>query len=155
MAENLGVKNAKWDKEDGLMVPRNCYNSYFYAVEDITCDVLDKINLYRQDIVQYLDGGSALHLNLEQLLSAKQFEHLYRLCAKNGVNYWTTNVLCTICNSCGRINPETTNHCVYCGSDDVDYGTRVIGYLKRISNFSEGRQQEAAKRYYHIKPKDK
>ena len=154
-AENLGVKNAKWDKEDGLMVPRNCYNSYFYAVEDTACDVLDKINLYRQDIVQYLDGGSALHLNLEQLLSAKQFEHLYRLCAKNGVNYWTTNVLCTICNSCGRINPETTNHCVYCGSDDVDYGTRVIGYLKRISNFSEGRQQEAAKRYYHIKPKDK
>ena len=154
-AENLGVKNAKWDKEDGLMVPRSCYNSYFYAVEDTTCDVLDKINLYRQDIVQYLDGGSALHLNLEQLLSAEQFEHLYSLCAKNGVNYWTTNVLCTICNSCGRINPETTNHCVYCGSDDVDYGTRVIGYLKRISNFSEGRQQEAAKRYYHLKPKDK
>ena len=153
-AENLGVKNAKWDKEDGLMVPRSCYNSYFYAVEDITCDVLDKINLYRQDIVQYLDGGSALHLNLEQLLSPEQFEHLYQLCAQNGVNYWTTNVLCTICNGCGRINPETTNHCVYCGSDDVDYGTRVIGYLKRISNFSEGRQQEAAKRYYHIKLKE-
>lgn len=153
-AENLGVKNAKWDKEDGFMVPRDCYNSYFYAVEDSRLNVLDKIHLYRNDIVQYLDGGSALHLNLEQLLSPTQFETLYRLCAKKGVNYWTTNVLCTICNSCGRVNPETNNHCVYCGSDDVDYGTRVIGYLKRISNFSEGRQQEAAKRYYHIKPKE-
>ncbi|VEI46777.1 anaerobic ribonucleoside triphosphate reductase [Actinobacillus equuli] len=33
-AENLGVKNAKWDKEDGYFVPRDCYNSYFYVVED-------------------------------------------------------------------------------------------------------------------------
>lgn len=153
-AENLGVKNAKWDKEDGFMVPRDCYNSYFYAVEDSHLNVLDKIHLYRNGIVQFLDGGSALHLNLEQLLTPTQFEHLYRLCSKEGVNYWTTNVLCTICNECGRVNPETNNHCVYCGSDDVDYGTRVIGYLKRISNFSEGRQQEAAKRYYHIRPKE-
>ena len=33
-AENLGVKNAKWDRQDGLAVPRDCYNSYFYPVED-------------------------------------------------------------------------------------------------------------------------
>jgi anaerobic ribonucleoside-triphosphate reductase len=26
--------------------------------------------------------------------------------------------------------------------------TRIIGYLKRVSNFSEARQQEAHRRYY-------
>lgn len=154
-AENLGVKNAKWDKEDGLFVPRPCYNSYFYPVEDTNLTVLDKMELYRADIVQYLDGGSALHLNLEQLLSPLQFEAIYMLAARYGVSYWTTNVLCTICNHCGHINPETNNHCVACGSDDVDYGTRVIGYLKRISNFSEARQQEAERRFYHIASKEK
>ena len=148
-AENLGVKNAKWDKEAGLYVPRDCYNSYFYPVEDTKVNVLDKIKLYSKDIVQYLDGGSALHLNLEQMLSAEQFVLLYRLCADYGVQYWTTNVLCTICNDCGYINTDTENHCVKCGSTDVDYGTRVIGYLKRISNFSEARQKEAGKRFYH------
>jgi ribonucleoside-triphosphate reductase len=148
-AENLGVKNAKWDKEAGLYVPRGCYNSYFYPVEDTKVNVLDKIKLYSKDIVQYLDGGSALHLNLEQMLSAEQFVLLYRLCADYGVQYWTTNVLCTICNDCGYINTDTENHCVKCGSNDVDYGTRVIGYLKRISNFSEARQKEAGKRFYH------
>lgn len=147
--ENLGVKNAKWDKEAGLYVPRDCYNSYFYPVEDTKVNVLDKIKLYSKDIVQYLDGGSALHLNLEQMLSAEQFVHLYKLCSKYGVQYWTTNVLCTICNECGYINTDTENHCVKCGSTDVDYGTRVIGYLKRISNFSEARQKEAGKRFYH------
>lgn len=148
-AENLGVKNAKWDKEAGLYVPRDCYNSYFYPVEDTKVNVLDKLKLYSKDIVQYLDGGSALHLNLEQLLSKEQFVHLYKLCSKYGVQYWTTNVLCTICNDCGYINTDTENHCVKCGSTDVDYGTRVIGYLKRISNFSEARQKEAGKRFYH------
>lgn len=148
-AENLGVKNAKWDKEAGLYVPRDCYNSYFYPVEDTKVNVLDKLKLYSKDIVQYLDGGSALHLNLEQMLNAGQFVHLYKLCSKYGVQYWTTNVLCTICNECGYINTDTENHCVKCGSMDVDYGTRVIGYLKRISNFSEARQKEAGKRFYH------
>lgn len=148
-AENLGVKNAKWDKEAGLYVPRDCYNSYFYPVEDPNVNVLDKLKLYSKDIVQYLDGGSALHLNLEQMLSQEQFVHLYKLCSKYGVQYWTTNVLCTICNNCGYINTDTENHCVKCGSTDVDYGTRVIGYLKRISNFSEARQKEAGKRFYH------
>nr|DAW26553.1 MAG TPA: anaerobic ribonucleoside triphosphate reductase [Caudoviricetes sp.] len=148
-AENLGVKNAKWDKEAGLYVPRDCYNSYFYPVEDTKVNVLAKLKLYSKDIVQYLDGGSALHLNLEQMLSAEQFVHLYKLCSKYGVQYWTTNVLCTICNECGYINTDTKNHCVKCGSTDVDYGTRVIGYLKRISNFSEARQKEAGKRFYH------
>lgn len=148
-AENLGVKNAKWDKEAGLYVPRDCYNSYFYPVEDTKVNVLDKLKLYSKDIVQYLDGGSALHLNLEQMLNAGQFVHLYKLCSKYGVQYWTTNVLCTICNECGYINTDTETHCVKCGSMDVDYGTRVIGYLKRISNFSEARQKEAGKRFYH------
>lgn len=148
-AENLGVKNAKWDKEADLYVPRDCYNSYFYPVEDTKVNVLDKLKLYSKDIVQYLDGGSALHLNLEQMLSAEQFFHLYKLCSKYGVQYWTTNVLCTICNECGYINTDTETHCVKCGSTDVDYGTRVIGYLKRISNFSEARQKEAGKRFFH------
>ena len=32
-AENVGIKHAKWDKEDGFVVPRDCYNSYFYIVD--------------------------------------------------------------------------------------------------------------------------
>lgn len=147
-AENLGVKNAKWDKQDGYMVNRDCYNSYFYLVEDPDTDMLDKVQMYGKDITDSLDGGSALHLNLEQLPSYEQAKTLFKLCSKNGVPYWTTNVLCTICNKCGTIDPVTRKACKKCGSEDVDYGTRVIGYLKRISNFSEERQKEAMKRYY-------
>ena len=148
-AENLGVKNAKWDKEDGYWNGnRDCYNSYFYRVEDTDLTILDKIEMYAHDVTDSLDGGSALHLNLEQLPSYEQAKMLFKLCSKNGVPYWTTNVLCTICNDCGTIDPVTRKACKKCGSNNVDYGTRVIGYLKRISNFSDARQKEAEKRYY-------
>ena len=148
-AENLGVKNAKWDKEDGYWNGnRDCYNSYFYQVEDTDLTILDKIEMYAHDVTDSLDGGSALHLNLEQLPSYEQAKMLFKLCSKNGVPYWTTNVLCTICNDCGTIDPVTRKACKKCGSNNVDYGTRIIGYLKRISNFSDARQQEVAKRYY-------
>ena len=148
-AENLGVKNAKWDKEDGYWNGnRDCYNSYFYRVEDTDLTILDKIEMYAHDVTDSLDGGSALHLNLEQLPSYEQAKMLFKLCSKNGVPYWTTNVLCTICNDCGTIDPVTRKACKKCGSNNVDYGTRIIGYLKRISNFSDARQKEVAKRYY-------
>lgn len=56
MAENLGVKNAKWDREDGYFVPRDCYNSYFYIVEDENTNLIDKFILHGKQLTKYLDG---------------------------------------------------------------------------------------------------
>lgn len=148
-AENLGVKNAKWDKEDGLQVPRGCYNSYFFPVEDDSYNIIDKLRLHGKENTQWLDGGSACHLNMEQLMSKEQAYDLICMAGKLGVNYWTFNVLMTLCNDCGFINVNTENHCTKCGSKDIDYATRVIGYLKRISSFSTERQKEAGLRIYN------
>ena len=38
--------------------------------------------------------------------------------------------------------------CPNCHSKNIDYATRIIGYLKRVSNFSAPRQEEASRRYY-------
>lgn len=148
-AENLGVKNAKWDKEDGLKVPRACYNSYFFPVEDDSYNIIDKLRLHGKENTQWLDGGSACHLNMEQLMSKEQAYGLICMAGKLGVNYWTFNVLMTLCNDCGFINVNTENRCTKCGSKDIDYATRVIGYLKRISSFSTERQKEAGLRIYN------
>lgn len=55
-AENLGVKHANWDSKAGYVVPRDCYNSYFYAVEDTSLTILDKFKLHGKDYIKYLDG---------------------------------------------------------------------------------------------------
>lgn len=148
-AENLGVKNAKWDREAGLKAPRDCYNSYFFPVEDDSYNIINKLRLHGKENTQWLDGGSACHLNLEQLMSKEQAYDLICMAGKLGVNYWTFNVLMTLCNDCGFINVNTENHCTKCGSKDIDYATRVIGYLKRISSFSTERQKEAGLRIYN------
>ena len=99
-------------------------------------------------MAQYLDGGAALHLNLERIPTYEEAKKLIELNCTNGVPYWTTNVLCTVCKDCGHIDPNNYDHCVECGSENVDHGTRVIGYLKLISNFSKERQYEAGRRNY-------
>ena len=148
-AENLGVKHANWDRKDGYFVPRDCYNSYFYAVEDTSLTVFDKFKLHGKEYVKYLDGGSALHMNLEEHLTKDQYRNLLKVAAANGTNYFTFNIPNTICNDCGHIDKRYLHECPKCGSKNVDYATRIIGYLKRISNFSEARQKEASKRYYY------
>jgi ribonucleoside-triphosphate reductase len=147
-AENVGVKHAKWDREDGYVVPRDCYNSYFYIVEDSSLNVIDKFRLHGRKYVEHLTGGSALHCNLEEHLSQEQYRNLLRVAAAEGTNYFTFNIPNTVCNDCGHIDKRYLKECPVCGSKNVDYLTRIIGYLKRISNFSEARQQEASRRYY-------
>ena len=147
-AENVGVKHAKWDREDGYAVPRDCYNSYFYVVEDTSLNVLDKFRLHGRRYIEHLTGGSALHMNLEEHLSQAQYRQLLRVAAAEGCNYFTFNIPNTVCNDCGHIDKRYLKACPVCGSANTDYLTRVIGYMKRVSNFSLARQQEEARRYY-------
>lgn len=147
-AENVGVKHAKWDREDGYFVPRDCYNSYFYIVEDTSLTVLDKFRLHGAPYIEHLTGGSALHCNLEEHLTQQQYRQLLDVAAKEGCNYFTFNIPNTICNDCGHIDKRYLKECPKCHSTNVDYLTRVIGYLRRVSNFSKPRQEEALRRYY-------
>ncbi len=154
-AENVGVKHARWDREDGYYVPRDCYNSYFYVVEDTNTHILEKFRLHGQKFIEHLTGGSALHMNLDEHLSEKQYRQLLRVAAKEGCNYFTFNVPNTVCNDCGHIDKRYLKECPVCHSKNLDYLTRVIGYLKRVSNFSMDRQKEAARRYYDNPARDK
>ncbi|MBQ6652172.1 MAG: ribonucleoside-triphosphate reductase, partial [Prevotella sp.] len=147
-AENVGVKHAKWDREDGYFVPRDCYNSYFYVVEDTSLNIIDKFKLHGAPYIEHLTGGSALHMNLEEHLSKAQYRQLLKVAAKEGCNYFTFNIPNTLCNDCGTIDKRYMKECPHCHSKNVDYMTRIIGYLKRVSNFSEARQKEEHRRFY-------
>lgn len=153
-AENLGVKNARWDREAGLKVGRDCYNSYFYPVEaeESELNLLDKFILHGREIIQFLDGGSALHLNLDDYPDAGQYRQLMRIAATTGCNYWTSNVKITLCNACSHIDKRTLHACPACGSRNIDWATRIIGYLKRVSSFSQPRRREHQLRHYHRQP---
>lgn len=87
-------------------------------------------------------------MNLDDHLSKEQYRNLLKIAAVNGTNYFTFNIPNTICNECGHIDKRYLKKCPKCESENIDYATRVIGYLKRVSNFSEARQIEANNRFY-------
>ena len=87
-------------------------------------------------------------MNINEHLSKEQYRRLLNVAAHYGTNYFTFNCRNTVCNECGHISKDTLEVCPKCGSHNLDYLTRVIGYLKRISSFSEMRQVEADKRFY-------
>ena len=146
--ENVAVVFAKKDKADGYKVTRDCYSSYIYAPEDENISILDKFEMMGGKSTEYLDGGSAYHCNLDDYPSKEQFIKLLEISSKTKCKYFCFNIKITICNECGNIDKHTLNSCPKCGSKNIDYGTRIIGYLKRISNFSTPRQKEHALRYY-------
>lgn len=148
-AESVGVKLHNWDTRDGITSNRDCYNSYLYRVEDATLDFVDKFKMHGGDVLQYLDGGSAVHQNFEEIPNKGTWLKIIQKAIDTGSSYWTYNVKSTYCNKCGYIDMNTRNSCVKCNSTDVDYLTRVIGYLKKIKSFSAARQKEAGLRFYH------
>lgn len=151
--ENLSVKNYNWDKSAGYYVsPKHeMYSSYFFNPEDTELSVIDKMKLHGMEYVKYLDGGSACHININEHLTKEQYRQLLRVAAQNGTNYFTFNCRNTVCNKCGYISKHTLDVCPKCGSKNLDYLTRIIGYLKRVSSFSEPRQREERNRAYNKK----
>ena len=148
-AESLGVKNYNWDKADGYYVPEdeNLYNSYIYDAHDET-SILDKIAMQGGQIAKSIDGGQASHLNLQENLSKEQYEKLLEYAVQVGNSYITFNVPQTQCDECGFIAKHPFDKCPECGSTKVTQWTRIIGYLRPIKAWSEGRQEEWKHRYF-------
>ena len=150
--EGLGIKLYNWDKEDGYEVPedQNLYNCYFYNPWSTDTSVLDKIKLHGKDIAYYTDGGQACHINLDTHLSKEQYIKLLDVAKNEGCNYFTFNIPISECKDCNHIVNAPIKECPKCGSHNIKYYTRIIGYLTAVDNWSIERQEEFKHRkYYH------
>ena len=150
-AESLAIKNYNWDKEDGYWVPEdtNLYASYIYKPNDKKLSVLERIRLHGSRYIgDYLDGGSAAHINLSEHLSTEQYERLIKYAAEEGCQYFTWNIPNCECEECSYIAKQPFKKCPKCGSTHVYLWDRIIGYLTKIKNWSEGRQIEQKTRIY-------
>ena len=150
-AESLGAKNYNWDKEDGYWVGEdsNLYASYIFKPNNPSLSVLDKIKMHGRDYIgEYLDGGSACHINLDSHLSSEQYKLLLNYASENGCNYLTFNIPMTECRECGNIVNAPVDKCPKCGCDKMQYYTRIIGYLTAVKNWNSNRQKEFETRMF-------
>lgn len=99
-----------------------------------------------------LDGGVGLHCNLEEHLSKEQYLKLIDFAIANGTSYFTFNIPNSECEDCGFITKVPIKECPKCGSKNISWWTRVIGFLRPIKFFDKERHKEALTRVYS--PKD-
>ena len=150
-AESAAIKLYNRDKRDGYWVPKdtNLYASYIFKPNDPEVSVLDKMIMHGSKFsAESMDGGSACHINLEEHLTEEQYRKLLTFAAKNGCKYFTFNVPNCECDDCGYIAKQPFEKCPQCGSENISLYDRIIGYLTKIKNWSEGRRTEQKTRVY-------
>ena len=153
-AESLAIKNYNWDKEDDYWVPEdtNLYASYIFKPNDPTTDIFEKLRMHgREYIGDYLDGGSAAHINLEEHLTKDQYKNIIKYAAEQGTNYFTFNIPMSECCDCGHIVNGPVDECPICHSHNIKYWVRIIGYLTAVTSWSAGRREEFKSRIFHGK----
>jgi ribonucleoside-triphosphate reductase len=150
-SESAAIKLYNADKADGYWVPSdiNLYTSYVFKPYDENLPFMDRIVLHGKNYIgDFLDGGSSAHLNLSEHLDKQQYEKILSYAAKNGCQYLTFNVPNSECEDCGFITKVPIIECPKCGSKKIALYDRIIGYLTKISNWSQGRQVEQKRRVY-------
>lgn len=150
-AESLAAKNYNWDKADGYWVPSdtNLYASYIFKPNDKNISILNKFILHGKNYIgDFLDGGSACHVNLADHPSYEQCKKLLKHAAEVGCQYFTFNIPNSECRECGWIGKRPVDTCPKCGSTHVDQYDRIIGYLTRIRNWADARRIEQTTRVY-------
>ena len=149
-AESLAAKNYNWDKADGYWVPEdtNLYASYIFKPNE-ELSILEKIRLHGKNYIgDYLDGGSAAHLNLDHHLDKEQYAKLLKYTAEQGCQYITFNIPNCECDDCGFIAKQPFVECPKCGSTHVSLWDRIIGYITKIKNWADPRRREQKTRVY-------
>lgn len=150
-AESLAAKNYNWDKADGYWVPedRNLYASYIFLPSDPSVDIFEKIRMHGSRFIgDFLDGGSAAHINMDSHLSKVQYQKVLKYAAEEGCQYLTFNIPNSECKECHFITKVPIDKCPHCGSEHLWYYDRPIGYLTRIDHWSKPRQIEQKTRVY-------
>lgn len=147
--ENLAVKFYNWDRNAGYKVPedQNLYNCYFFNPwkED---NILNKIKAHGSRISKASSGGQGCHLNLQEHLSKEQYLKVMDFARTEGCNYFTFNIPMSECEECHHVVNAPITECPLCNSKNISYYTRIIGFLTKVNNWSNERQQEFTKRYF-------
>jgi len=115
-------------------------NSTFLPV-NFSADLFEILDLQDEFQSKYT-GGTVLHLFVgERIKDTDALKELIKIIAqKYKLPYFTFTPTFSICPNCGYLSGEHTN-CEHCGSECEVY-SRVVGYLRPVSQWNDGKQEE-------------
>lgn len=165
-AEGTSYRLAKKDKEQfpGILVANEeeiargakpFYTNSTHLPVHATDDLFEALD-HQDDLQTRYTGGTVLHLFLgERLADPAVVKRLVRRVAENyRLPYFSLTPTFSVCPEHGYIAGEHPR-CPQCGREAEVY-SRVVGYLRPVKQWNEGKQAEfARRRVYHVPPADR
>lgn len=116
-----------------------------------TDDIWEVLEL-QDDLQARYTGGTGLHINLGEAVAdpgaVKQF--VRKVCTNYRLPYFTISPVFSICTEHGYLHGRI-QQCPHCGRKTEVYA-RVVGYLRPVDQWNEGKQAEfEQRRYFRIK----
>ncbi len=107
------------------------------------CTLIDRLRI-EEDFFDILDGGNIHHIFLaENFPDPKGLKEFTMGIIKNTkIGYFDFTKILTACNDCSHIAQGKNNNCLNCGSNNIDYISRITGYMSNLKSWNEAKKQE-------------
>jgi anaerobic ribonucleoside-triphosphate reductase len=110
---------------------------------DATRDVFEALQ-HQQDIQSLYTGGTIFHTFLPESIDRETCRKLVRKIAQTKIPYFSITPTFSVCDSHGYIRGKNEK-CPKCGTQTEVY-SRIVGYLRPIRTWNDGKQQEFKER---------
>lgn len=126
---------------------QNCWSNQYVPLSHPT-NFLTRIQIGGA-MDTFFTGGAITFLNLMSEPSEKQTIDIMQACAKYGLTHFAFNPVYSICKDCNTNQIGKESICVKCGSKNISYVTRIIGYFVPVESWSTERRTEFDERIWH------
>ncbi|MEE8358598.1 MAG: anaerobic ribonucleoside-triphosphate reductase [Candidatus Hydrothermarchaeales archaeon] len=96
-----------------------------------------------------LDGGAMSHVWLGEAYPDPETlnKMTERIVMKTLISYFSYTKDFTMCKDCNGVFSGLLDKCSRCGSEKIDWYSRITGYYQNVSGWNEGKKQELKNRY--------
>ena len=99
------------------------------------------------EVQQEFTGGVMMHLFLHETPDIDALKRLVRSIAANtSVVYFSITPTISVCGKCGWNSVGIYSRCPRCGSENVDWWSRIVGYYRPVRNWNIGKKAEFRQR---------
>ena len=86
-----------------------------------------------------LSGGGIVHIQTDSDITPQQAEKLIKYACKVGCEHFAINKVYSRCKKCGTVVNYKEDRCE-CGSEDIEYMTRVVGFMTPVDSWNKVRR---------------
>jgi len=153
-AESTAYRLARLDREKYRNIITSGTDKFPYLTNstqlnvDATRDVWEAIR-HQQDIQPLYTGGTIFHTFLPEAIDPETCKKLVRKIAETRLPYFSITPTFSVCEGHGYIKGEHPT-CPHCGAETEVY-SRIVGYLRPIKTWNDGKQQEFRERTPYTK----